>query len=676
MGDLRVDDIIEIAKDLQNSTDTKHRLQSYQEGENAYFNEYDEESGGTRAMNGDGRPSMRTEEIRQDLDARARAISLMGAYVDDFVAIKSQLPLMTVDPESETTEDFDKAYRRTQILNWVWDNSRMILQNKRSGFHLSALGDSVLTLDYLFPPKGDIKKDDPVYEGGLKPPGCYIVVNHPGLCFPTFRTGVDMGELDEVVIVEKYLRRRARMKWGNLVSDDDDEYISVYYYYSRDHKAVVVDKAFDGDPFEHGLGFCPAQWLKNKEVGRLGQSDIRGAIQAHQEYQIMQLVVNDSIIQSVYPLTWIKDVQAFPDQLPLGANAVVPLGPTGQIGQLAPEANPQAGLALIANMKSGLDTMVGSASVQTESAINHSNISSRAVHATQGPMETRLGSQQDVVGQGFRSLNAKIMMSYSKMPQFKNTSMTIPTSGAKGAQKVEFMGSDFGDWWRNSVDWDAFAGSTRHERIVAALQLQGAKVVGKEYVAEQAGIRNARQEIARADAEQAKEMQQQMAMQKPQAAPGGPPGSTPPSSAGGPPGAVDVQAQANAPMDQALSVGAGGAPGGAPDPSTGSPGVSAQPPPPGPDFPPVDTPPSQPGSAAGVPDVVPVQAEADKLLAGIQLIDEDAKDIVVYEKPGGPIVAEISNWKNSSRVKAALKPLAGRGRKVVVQLQGGGGKNG
>jgi hypothetical protein len=650
--DLTVQGIIEEAEDRQSDQETANRFQQYKNGSDAYFNDYGSE--GFRATFNDGRPALQdtqADTMRNELGPRARAGgSLIKSFVNDFVSIKGNLPLMTVDPEGAEEADFQTANDRTRLLQWVWDNSRMTTQFKRAAFYLSALGDAPITMDFLMPPKGSVKKDDDRYEGGMKPPGIYLTVSHPGLALPLFRTGVDMGELEDLILVEELPVKRARAKWPTAVaSDETKETVMVYHVYTRKSRVTVVGETMVSK-YDHNLGFCPAQWIKNSENGRLAQSDIEGILDAHAEYQIMRTVTNDALIQSVYPVTWIKDVQAFPDRLPTGPGAVVPMGPTGSIGQLQPAANAGAGVELCGQMLSSIEQMVGSAPVRTESSINHSNTSSRAVHAVQGPMEGRLASQQDVIGQHIISLNAKIMLAYNKLDEFKNFEIEVPTKGKDGNKKMAMTGSSFGGWWRNTVDWDAFAGSTRHERVVVALQLQGAEVVGKGFVAEQAGIRNADQEIKRAEAEAAAKMAQQQSAQGPPA--GGPPG------AGGP---EQQQGAIAAPSDQGISLGAGGSPGGPTQPApaeAGAPGAAPQ----GPDFPPVETPPTQQGAGVA-PVVTPIGVEIQKIADQNQI--ELAGD--AYELQDSIIVV-LSNWKDSSRIKQLIKPIA-NGKKIVVQVK-------
>lgn len=98
----------------------------------------------------------------------------------------------------------------------------------------------------------------------------------------------------------------------------------------------------------------------------------------------------------------------------------------------------------------------------------------------------------------------------------------------------------------------------------------------------------------------------------------------------------------------------------------GGPGGPAQGPPPGPAFPPVDTPPTQQGGAVSGGDVHPIQEDATPLLQAAGLI-EDASQIVVTETPTA-IVAQITEWKDSGKVKAALQQLATNGRHVQVKV--------
>ncbi len=633
-----------MAEANRRSANDRDRMQMYVRCANEYFGHFGGQ--GVQAMNTDGRPVDRVSDLRASLRGRAGAPNLLMPMVDDFVSLKGQIPVMSVLPESDTQEAKDRAHLRSRILRAMWQNSHMTIQQPQSAWYLSTLGDTVYILEPLFPPKNpkDIDRD-PIFEGGLKPPGVYITVVDPSMAYPNFRTGADREELEDLIVAWVTDGRVARNRWGVDVDPESD--VQVLQFYSRTQKSTIVgmDRV---EHTEHNLGFCPAQWMKNKPTGQHGQSDIASVLDVHEEFQIMARVSNDSLIQATYPLTWIKNVESFPDKLPTGPGAVIPITGDGAIGQLAPTAAPQAAQALMQTQRQHMEQMAGSSPVRTQASIDHSNISARTVHAVQGPMESRLESFQDVLGYHITSLNAKILLMLYKLPDFKNGPMTAysvdkqtSVMGTTTKQTIDtFTPDDLDGWWRTDVEWESQ--SDRHENVVVGLQLLGNGIVPRTYVAQQAGIVDPELSIAQADAE--KQMQAQMQAQA--APPGGPgePGAEP----GG------VQAAAMQPADQAVAM-MGGSGGGQPMPSPGTPPPGEAPPGGGvPPFPPMDMPPTAPG--IGTPAAMQDPNEMIAQLLEPILPQLQGSIVAISPTPGGVSVT-ITDWKDSNRVRRALSPM-------------------
>lgn len=643
---LSVQQILDEAKRRQSNDESRMAL--YDRCENEYFGNGGDTAG--RIAYADGRPALeRADSIRDSLRQRLGAPNLLMPMVDDFVSLKGDIPVMSVTPEDDSEQGRETAIKRSRILRAQWQNSNMEIQQLQAGWYLSVKGDAIYVLEPLFPPKNpnDIKTD-PVYEGGLKPPGVYISVIDPRMAWPRFKSGTQRYELEDLIVAWMTDGRSAKERWPQLTCADDDT-VEVFQFYSSVQKTTIAANQ-RVEHVEHNLGFCPAQWPRNKQTPRLGQSDIAAVLDVHEEYQTMSKVTNDSLILSTYLMTWIKGAENFPDRLPIGPGAVIPVAGDGAIGQLGPTAQPQSAQGIMQTQRQHLEQMAGSSPVRTQASIDHSNISARTVHAVQGPMESRISAFQEALGYHIKSLNAKILLMLWKLDGFKNGPMTAYTveskwsaMGTKSQQFTDtFTPDDLDGWWRTSVEWESQ--SDRHENVVIGLQLQGQGIVPKTYVAQAAGIDDPEMAIKQAQEEA------QTQQQPPQQDPG------------------QVQQNAMQPSDQATSMLAGGQ-GGTPQPPPPGPSPGGAPPTPpdagGPGFPPLDTAPTQPGMGTPAPMQDPqeiVQQIQSSLQGQLQGQILDATII-----PGG-VQVTISNWQDSRMVKQAFKPLGKV--KIVIDKSG------
>lgn len=568
-----------------------HRLETYRRSRDAYFGD----GAGTpvRSSDAQGRPLLRFEQIRAALGARHGAPNMLMPIVDDFVALKGALPTLRVLPWDDTDDARTKSAKFSRVLRTQWLQSRMEIQAYRMAWHLSALGDCLLTLNPIFPDQAT----------GLKRPGVYISVVDPSTAFPQFKVGWECEELEDVIIWERLPREQVKARWGLSYQE---EKIDVFWYISGDYNCVSVNGSVV-ESVRHGLSFCPAQWIKNKLNGRPAQSDIHAAIDSHDEMQVMVMVMNDSLLESTYSQLVIKNPVNVQEQFEVGPGAEpIVIQGDGDVTRLAPSPPPQSAQMLMQNMWELIQRIAGSAPVRTENAISGSNISGKSVHAQQGPMETRLAASQTIIGYHLQSLNSKILYMLWDLPEFRDEVVDIFGTEKGKPYKISFRGEELDGWTRNQIQWSALIGSTSHERSVVGLSLKQADLVPDEWVLDQIGIDDSEMLISQARTEAKDRMQQQAAMQQQMQPQGGGPGG---------PG----------PQAQPPSGGAG-----QPD----SAGAQSQPAPPGlPPFPPVDTAPTQAG--LGTPSPVPdVAAQITETLnkVGDQLM---GKVVTATPTPGG-----------------------------------------
>lgn len=544
------------------------RLDAYVASRRAYFG--DQDNHGVQGMDSSGRPAMRIQQMRSEIKGRGGAPNLLMPIVDDFVGLKGALPQMKVSQWDDSQDAREKSAKFSRVLNTQWRQSRMDVQWYRFGFHMSALGDGCLTLNPIFPKN---KKGYEPQSAPMVSPGIYMNVIDPSVCFPEFKVGWESEELYDLIIAEKYTAAQVKKRWGHNTTEDK---VEVVWYIGPDHNSVIIGDT-EVERVDHQLGFCPAQWFKNKMNGRAAQSDIGPTIDSHEEMQVMVLVMNDSLLETTYGQLVIKNPVNVQDDFEVGPGAEpIVIQGDGDVSRLAPSPPPQSAQMLMQNMWELIQRTAGTSPIRTENSIPGSNISGRSVHAQQGPMETRLAGWQTWVGQSIVSCNEKILWMLYTLPIFSDTEMDIFGTEKGKPFKIKFQGRELDGWFRNQIQWSAIIGSSAHERSVVGIALKDKDLVPDEWVLDQIGIEDSDLLVAQAREEAKERMKLQQSMQGP------PPGAPPPGAS--------------------AATSAGAPPGGAPPPDAGG-APGAQPPPGMPGFPQVDHPPTAQGF--GTPNPVP-----------------------------------------------------------------------
>jgi hypothetical protein len=626
------------------------RNAAYRRTRAAYFGDPDLEAGyGVEAMDSAGRVVLRADKIRNSLIHRNGKVNLLTPIVDDYMYLRGPVPTMKVLPEDESDPAKIEAIKRSRIVRAQWSNSRMDVQQIEAAWYLTDLGDCVYTLTPVFEEQEEV----------FYPSGVYITVVDPEHSYPRFRTGFRRGELSDLYICDLIDKEQARAEYN---VERDKKEIEVVHYYSRDYNCLIVDEELI-DTVVHNLGFCPAEWVRNKEVGgRFAQSDIGGVLDQHNELQIMTEVMKDSLIEVTYSGLVVKDPVNVNEQFEVGPGAApIVVQGTGDVRRIPPAPPPQGADMIIGRQWENIQHQTGSAPVRTEGKIEGSNISARAINTAQGPMETRLAGTQLILGQALQRLNAKILLMFSKLDGFKGKTISIWGQEAGKPFTTSFTPDELNGWFRNSISYGAMVGSSNHEKAVVGLQLMGQQLVPGEWVLEQIGVDDPETQIKEAEAQAMARMKQQQAMQG-----GGQPGSSAQAgpAPGGDPGAQ--QAQVMAPAEQGQSLAAGGQGDGSGDDSgdnlTGSPSgggdgqVQPAPPPPMPGFNPMQSAPTAPGIGSPTPTAGPLQqvraaiaAAADKMQGKIT----EAKP--EKDRDGIRIKVTITDWRDKSIVRAAFE---------------------
>lgn len=636
----------ELLADLDRRRTKAHdRLAMYTKSRNAYFGI--KSNDGVIAMDSQGRSQLRLslEELRDDIDRTKRVPNLIQPIVDDYVALKGVLPTMRVLPRDDTSKAREEAGRFSRVLRSQWDNSAMDVQAYTLAWYLSCLGDGIITLNCLFPE----------HSHPLRPPGIYLAVVDPSTAFPRFKASFEREELDDLIIVDRMPSENVASTFNLDPATLPDEITEVIYYLGTHSNMTVVN----GEVIErvdHNLGFCPAQWIKNKPNTQPAQSDIYYAIEPHRELQSMLVVMNDALIEATYAPIVIKDPVNVSKRFEVGPGAEpIVVQATGNVTRLAPGAQPQTAGVLFESMLNLVRQMAGTSPIRTEMAISGSNISGKAIHAQQGPMETRLAAWQTWTGWHYQRINSKILWMLYALPAFRDTEMSIWGTSKGKPYNILFRGAELNGWTRNEVIWSAIIGSTAHERVVVGLQLLGNQLVPGEWVLDQLGVNDSELLLQQAKEEAAEKLAAARAAES---------GGTPPvaphtTEPGGPMPAAEA----------ATALEKGATPGGespyAPQPQPTSPtppaGAAGQAPT-IPGFPPVATSPST--TAWGTPLPVPdEQAIITRLLATIagQLRGEIT---FVTPTPDGLRIG-VTDRADKELIRTTLAPTFGR---ITFQL--------
>jgi hypothetical protein len=641
-------DVDALLEDLKTrKSKASNRNARYERTRAAYFGDPDEEANyGVEGMDSAGRVTLRADKIRTSLISRSGKVNLLTPVVDDYMALRGPVPTMKILPEDESDPAKLEAIKRSRILRAQWANSRMDVQQIEAAWFLTCLGDCVYTLTPVFPDDEEI----------FYPAGIYITVVDPSTAYPRFRTGFRRGELDDIFICTVVSPEVALAEYGY---DIDKKEIEVIHYYARQYTCLIVDEELQ-DTVVHNLGFCPAEWARNKEVGgRFAMSDIGGVIDQHNELQIMTEVMKDSLIETTYSGLVVKDPVNVNEQFEIGPGAApIVVQGTGDVRRIPPAPPPQAAEMIIDRQWENIQHETGSAPIRTEGKIQGSNISARAINTSQGPMETRLGMTQLLLGQALQRMNAKIMLMFSKLDGFKDEEISIWGQEAGKPFAMSFTPEELGGWFRNSISYGAMVGSSNHEKAVVGLQLMGQQLVPGEWVLEQIGVDDPETQIKEAEAQAQSRMKQQMALQ----GGGGPPQGGPAPKAGDP-AAQQSQVMAPAEQGQSLAAGGQGEPGQGDSSGAnlaGSPqggGGQVQPPPPQmPGFNPLQSPPTD--SAIGSP--TPMAGPLQQVRAAIAVAAEKMRGSITGATPekdrdGIRIKVTITDWRDKSIVRAAFE---------------------
>lgn len=597
------------------------RLAVYAACESAYYGE-DQGIGAQKSMDGYGRPIQRLLLTRDELSMRGGAPNMILPVVDDRVAQRGRIPQMRVLPWQDDDESRERARSLSRVLRTQWLQSNMIVQAPEAAWYLSTKGDVLYTLSAVYP--------DSSREAAMTPPGVYITVVDPTMCFPRFSTGWNRYTLEDVIVHEQVDMFAAKEQWN--VEQKGDDYIDVYHYIGKDYNCIVV-RDQEVSRVDHGLGFCPAEWIRNKALARYGQSDIVQALDLHREYQVMFLVMSDSLVESTYSQLVIVDPQSTDEQFETGPGAepiVVKQG--GNVFRLQPNEPPRAALMIMNTAWEQLTRMTESTPIRSEGQIGGSNISGRAISAVQGPQQERVALQQIMLGHHYEHVNSMIMRMFYDLDAFKHAEMAAYGSDRNQPFVETFTGEDFHGWTRNEVRFGSPLGTNSHERSVVALNLHDKHLITGRRVLEEMEVDEPERELAAAKEEFLEEARQMQALQ------------SAPSPQGG------------------SAVSAGGGPGGSP-PAGGQPGPSLQQPPVPADpaaggqgagpLPPFDPTPVAPGaSGEGAPS--PLSNMGERLANAQRLAAFNMRGEIVNAAPiPGGVMVDITDSYDKAIVRNA-----------------------
>jgi hypothetical protein len=614
----------------------------YARSRRAYFGDPEDGDPPVEGMDTAGRVTLRVGSIRGQLMSRQGKVNLLTPIVDDYMYLRGPVPTMKVIPEDEGEDAKVAAIKRSRIIRAQWTNSRMDVQQIEAAWHLTALGDTCYTLTPVFPDEEEL----------FYPTGIYITVVDPATAYPKFRTGFRRGELESLFVCDEVLPETAKSEYD---VDCDKKRVEVIHHYAKDYNCLIVDEELIS-VVVHNLGFCTAEWVRNKEVGRFAQSDIGGVLDQHAELQIMTEVMKDAIIESTYSQLLIKDPVNVAEQFEVGPGAppIVVQG-TGDARRIPPSPPPQAADMIIQRQWENIQHQTGSAPVRTEGKIDGSNISARAINTVQGPMETRLAGTQLLLGQTLQRLNSKMLLMFSKLEEFQGATISIWGNENGKTFQDEFTPDELNGWYRNAISYGAMVGSSNHEKAVVGLQLMGQQLVPGEWVLEQIGVDDPETQIKEAEAQTQRRAQQQQAMQPQQ-------GQQDPGQ---------QQAQTMAPAEQGQSLAAGGQDDGGGDDSQGGSGDASganlsgapsggggqvQPPPPMPGFNPLQSAPTSQGMGSPTPMGGPLQqVKAAIAAASSKMQGSITQAVPEKDRDGIRIKVTITDWQDKNIVRTAFE---------------------
>jgi hypothetical protein len=599
----------------------------------------------------------------------SQLLNMIPEIVDSIVAVRGVVPSHEVSPESGDPQEIERALKRTRALREQYIHSGMVTQGAMLAFFLASMGDSCLVLNPRVPADLVAEKEREGRVDPFRPLGVYISVVNPAHAFPRFRAGgFHQAELEDVFTEHILSAQDASDAWG--VRSDRDE-VTVVHYYGRREKRILVEPGKDViPPVEHELGFCPAVWVRNKAVGRDGQSDIRMAIPINRQLAVMYALWLDAAIWAIHPIIHVHDreyVTTEAETMEVGPGSTVSTVQTGNVQLISPAGRPEVAGAMMEILVQSLHQVSGVSPIQTQGIIDRSNVSARSVDRQMSPMETRLQLSNLLLSESYELLNGKILLMLSSLPDFKRVQFPLFGEDSKGAYNDSFTSQDIGGWIRTKTRWDPAVGTSRHEIVAMLMQLfKESMVTPQPYrlpfkmLLEAAGVEDPELKMQEAIAEW-QESQKVLKEAQPPGPPGMPPGMPPGGHHGAPGEAPHALREASALQQGGLEA-AGPPGGGAPGPPGGAPGPVQPPAGAGgglqmPGFAPIASAPTRPGigNAPPVPDVGQIMAG---ILQTVHL-HEPVADVRYHGGPNHTIVVTVSDFRDVAILRQAMQNLPG-----------------
>ena len=219
-------------------------------------------------------------------------VNIASQVVNHWSSQLGQVPKVKALPMSALDADLKLADRKSDLIWTSFYASSLRVQQLQQAHRFSLDGDAVYSVEWS-KSKGKI----------------YVRCWDPAWCYPTLND-IDLGGVDDMLIVNQVTRRQASDKYGVNLPEVYEEPIKVFTYWTETERSVAVED-FDVEKFhlQHDLGFVPFRWAFSRPTGEFGTSDIHDIVLLQDAYNEITRLMFAALHKSVFKAYWGKGMK-------------------------------------------------------------------------------------------------------------------------------------------------------------------------------------------------------------------------------------------------------------------------------------------------------------------------------------------------------------------------------
>jgi hypothetical protein len=476
------------------------RNEQYRLNWHAYKGEYDKITGVDMRVTG-GRDS------RNRRDNSFQVWNLTKPIVHASVMQLSRLPeILVPTPQMGIPEADMKAEKTEDILYCWWDKVNMVNKHSLMGMYLAVFGTSV---QFVRP---DQKRKLP-----------QMLVRKPETCYPMPK---GEGEREYEYVIFRWLmdEAQAAAAWPQVAGKTKNlpgygKQVEVIEYIDETDYVVIVGEHEATERIKHNFGFCPVTITPAVNTGEIfGPSDIDQLIAINIYLNALQTKLGDALEENLYAQTWVKSDD--PKPVNTGPGAVNYIGRDDDVVRLPPISIPPELFHQVEKVEDFMRTHAIWPEIMSGEA-SGSVVTGRAMSRLMGPSTGMAAIRQMYMGADLQKCNAwalamlENLWADEEFTWYMASPLTV-NAGPKKSTKysTRFIPSeDLQGYYENYLYYSVF-GSDLNQATVAALQLQGAGIISKQWIRNQLpGLHDAEGMAKEIEQEKKEEMALEVSLQ-------------------------------------------------------------------------------------------------------------------------------------------------------------------